>query len=109
MKTPYEQYALGLELSHRALERNLDRFVELADGGEPAPPDLGAFVALFGEFLSAHHDGEDRFLFPALRRHAAGRSTDAAHLDRWDAEHRTIIRLADELVRGTALDALGRI
>lgn len=97
MKTAYETYATGLALSHRALERNLVRFGEIAERGERAPDGLAAFVELYGEFLDVHHDSEDRFLFPALRRHAAGRSTDAAHLDRWDREHRDIIALGREL------------
>jgi hypothetical protein len=37
MKTPLETYAVGLALSHRALERTLSRFSELAERREPAP------------------------------------------------------------------------
>lgn len=111
MKTVYDQFALGLELSHRALDRNLVRFGELAARAAPAPANLGPFLALFAEFLEVHHAGEDRFLFPALRREAAGRSTDAAHLARWDGEHVEIRRLARELERlaqHVELAALGR-
>lgn len=111
MKTAYDRYALGLALSHRALERNLVRFGELAERGGPAPANLGAFLALFTEFLEVHHSGEDRHLFPALRRHAAGRSTDVAHLDRWDGEHREVRRLGEELAqlaRRVELAAVGR-
>lgn len=96
MTTIYDSYSLGLQLSHRALTRNLERFVALAEGGA-APPRLGEYVRLFGEFLEVHHAGEDRSLFPALRRHTAGRSTDAAHLERWDTEHREIARLGREI------------
>jgi hypothetical protein len=111
MKTIYQQYALGLELSHRALERNLDHFAELASGGGAPPADLGPFLALYCEFLAVHHHGEDDHLFPALRRNAAGRSSDVAHLDRWDGEHREIERLGRELERlagRVELGALGR-
>lgn len=96
MKPIYDSYARGLRLSHRALTRNLERFVALADDGT-APAGLGEYVRLYGEFLEVHHAGEDRSLFPALRRHTAGRSTDAAHLDRWDTEHREIARLGREI------------
>jgi len=100
----YDHHALGLALSHRALERNLNRFVELADADQPPLEDLGPFVALYVEFLSVHHAGEDEHLFAALRRHGATRTTDVAHLDRWNAEHRDIVRIGDELGRiGTAM------
>lgn len=111
MKTVYDRFALGLALSHRALERNLVRFGELAARGAPAPANLGAFLGLFAEFLEVHHAGEDRFLFPALRRETAGRSTDVAHLARWDGEHVEIRRLGQELERlaeRVELAALGR-
>jgi hypothetical protein len=109
MKTPFESYALGLALSHRVLERNLRRFTELAERRAPAPEGLAAFVELYGEFLDVHHDGEDRFLFPALRRHTAGRSSDAAHLDRWDHEHRDIVRLGGELRRAASAGDLAQL
>jgi hypothetical protein len=49
-----------------------------------------------------HHLGEDDFIFPALRRCAAGKSTDAAHLDRWSSDHRAIYSA------GRALDDAAR-
>lgn len=96
MSTIYDSYTLGLRLSHRALTRNLERFVAIADSARP-PAGLGEYLGLYVEFLDVHHAGEDRSLFPALRRHTAGRSTDAAHLERWDGEHREIARLGREL------------
>ena len=99
MKSEHERYALGLRLSHAALIRNLDRFVEIAasDGFERLDP-LAAFVALYVEFFHLHHRSEEEHLFPALRRCSAGKTTDAAHLERWSAEHRDI----DQLGRGLA-------
>jgi hypothetical protein len=109
MKTPFETYATGLALSHRALERNLLRFGELAERRERAPDGLAAFVELFGEFLDVHHDSEDRFVFPALRRHAAGRTSDAAHLDRWDGEHREIVALGRALRRDASAGDIAQL
>jgi hemerythrin-like domain-containing protein len=99
MKSEYESYALGLRLSHAALMRNLDRFVELSvrDDFEHLE-DLAAFVALYAEFLDLHHRSEEDHIFSALRGSSAGKTTDAAHLDRWSAEHRDI----DQLGRGLA-------
>jgi hemerythrin-like domain-containing protein len=116
MKNAYEGYSLGLRLSHLALLRNLDRFVELAERGTDLTDRLSAFVALYVDFLDVHHRSEDDFTFPALRRHTAGKSTDAAHLDRWSTAHRDISRLGHELSgtarrlrdSGHALSALGR-
>jgi hemerythrin-like domain-containing protein len=91
MKGAYESFPLGLRLSHAALLRNVERFVAIADEEPTATADhLGDFVALYVAFLDVHHLGEDQFIFPALRRHSAGRSTDAAHLDRWSSEHREV-------------------
>jgi hypothetical protein len=109
MHDVYETYATGLALSHRALERNLVRFCQLAEAGEPAPEGLGEFVALYSEFLDVHHAAEDRFVFPALRAHAAGRSTDAAHLDRWDREHHDILAVGAELRRAGAAGTVDRL
>jgi hemerythrin-like domain-containing protein len=91
MKGAYETFPLGMQLSHAALLRNLDRFVALAENEARASGgDLADFVLLFVEFLDVHHDGEDALIFPALRRHSKLRSTDAAALDLWTQEHRSI-------------------
>lgn len=117
MKNTHEHYALGLKLGHAALLRNLDRFIAIAGRGSPVDAeDLAAFVRLHVDFLDLHHRSEDDFVFPALRRHSAGRTTDAAHLDRWSAEHRDIGPLGHELSRvagslaggGEALHGLAR-
>lgn len=103
MRGAYETFPLGLRLGHAALLRNLDRFADL--GGvrvSVASADLAAFVALYLEFLDVHHRGEDDFIFPALRESSPGRTTDAAHLDRWSADHRDIDALGQELSRAAA-------
>jgi hemerythrin superfamily protein len=99
MKNAYESYTVGLQLSHLALLRNLDRFVEIAEQGPRPAPQLPAFVRLYVSFLDVHHGSENDFVFPALRRHAAGKTTDAAHLDRWSAEHRDVHALGEQLSR----------
>jgi hypothetical protein len=100
VKGAYESFPLGLRLSHTALVRNLDRFIEIANAGRAASPEhLGEFVSLYVAFLDVHHLGEDEFIFPALRQHSAGKSADVAHLDRWSSEHRDIY------AAGRALDA----
>jgi hemerythrin-like domain-containing protein len=90
MKNAYESFPLGLKLSHAALLRNLDGFARLAETNPRPDADLADFVSLYVEFLDVHHHGEDDHIFPALRRHTAGRSTDAAHLDQWTNEHRAV-------------------
>jgi hemerythrin superfamily protein len=98
MSDRFEAYATGLQMSHRALMRNLDVLAR-----ETARTDaLDAFVRRYLEFLVVHHRAEEDDLFPVLRRASKLRSTDAAHLTRWDGEHRDIAKLADELAR--ALD-----
>jgi len=90
VKNAYQSFPLGLKLSHAALLRNLDGFVRLAESNARPDADLADFVSLYVEFLDVHHNGEDGHIFPALRKHTAGRSTDAAHLEQWTNEHRAI-------------------
>jgi hemerythrin-like domain-containing protein len=100
MKPAYDSFPLGLHLSHVALLRNLDRFIAIADDEQTAVPHhLVEFVALYVDFLELHHFGEDEFIFPALRRHAAGKSVDVAHLEHWGAEHREVHASAQSLGR----------
>jgi hypothetical protein len=95
MKGAYESFPLGLRLSHAALLRNLGGFITIADEERSTSPDnFSDFVLLYVAFLDMHHSGEDDFIFPALRRHSAGKSTDAAHLDRWSSEHRDVYAAA---------------
>jgi hemerythrin-like domain-containing protein len=109
VENAYQSYALGLKLSHAALTRNLERFVELGERADRrVAPELAAFVAIYGRFLDVHHRAEDDFVFPALRRSGAGRSTDAAHLDRLSTEHRDVEALGRELSSvATRLEADG--
>src|SRR5262245_58050469 len=95
MSDQYDDYATGLVMSHRALLRSLDVLVRETQ----RTPELVAFARRYLELLELHHDAEERDLFPLLRRHAAGRSSDAAHLERWDSEHRAIAMLGDEISR----------
>ena len=107
----YRSFAMRFFLSHEALRRNLDRFVQIIDREEAT--DLEAFgetVRLYGEFLTAHDESEDRFIFPMLRRASTLRSTDAAHLDFWTEEHHEVNALAAVLIRaGDAVRSGGRI
>jgi iron-sulfur cluster repair protein YtfE (RIC family) len=105
----YEKFSLGLRFSHRALLRNLHQFACLsraqgrlalnrADRSEMiSPARVADYILWFEEFLDVHHHGEDDHIFPALRRHSAGRSTDIAHLDEWAREHEEIYRLSRTL------------
>jgi hypothetical protein len=118
MKGAYQMFPLGLRLSHRALQRNLGQFSRLsrstsglvltrAEGTRPVTREqVAGYVAWYVDFLDVHHRGEDDHLFPALRKHSAGRTTDAAHLDGWTREHQEIYRLGERL-RG-ASESLGR-
>jgi len=130
MKGAYEMFPLGLRLSHLALLRNLDQFARLSkrdgtlvlnrpNGEQKLSGDRTAeYIAWYDDFLDLHHHGEDQHIFPALRKHSAGRSTDVAHLDTWANEHAEIYRLSRELrsasrrlARGTsyALDEVQRL
>jgi hemerythrin-like domain-containing protein len=107
---PHELYARQFRLAHEALRRNLDHFVALIDGDHEL--DLAAFgeiVRLYADFLVVHHDSEDEVLFPLLRKSGRLRTTDAAHLERWSAEHRDVNRVGRLLGRaGAALEPAGR-
>jgi len=95
----YERYAARLRLSHEALRRNLDHAVELIDQGRVRDRKrFGEFIALYARFLILHHDAEEHAIFPALRRSTSLRSADAAHLDRWGAEHREVNAAATALL-----------
>jgi nucleoside-diphosphate-sugar epimerase len=86
-------------MSHRALMRNLDVLARETTRTDA----LDAFVRRYLEFLVVHHRAEEHDLFPVLRRAGKLRSTDVAHLARWDGEHRDIAKLADETFSPTYL------
>jgi hemerythrin-like domain-containing protein len=91
MRDPHLGFATGMRLAHVALLRNLQRFQTL--GGAPrliSASNLSDFVDLYVAFLDAHHQAEDEFIFPGLRRSAPGRSSDAAQLEQWTSAHRDI-------------------
>lgn len=96
-------YATRFRLSHEALRRNVRHFdVLIAKGAaERAPAAFGELIELYAQFLIAHHESEDHALFPTLRRSSALRSTDAAHLEQWTAEHLAVNKA------GTALERAG--
>ena len=97
---PFADYVTRFRLSHEALRRNLRRFIELAETGEPLEGGaFGDFLRLYGKFLIVHHESEDQVIFPTLRRYGRLRSTDAAHLERWSTEHRDVNAAAEELTR----------
>jgi hemerythrin-like domain-containing protein len=85
-------YAEQFRLAHEALRRNVRHFdVLIAKGAaERAPEPFGELIELYSQFLTSHHEQEDQALFPILRRSSALRTTDAAHLDEWSSEHRTV-------------------
>ncbi|MFT3697102.1 MAG: hemerythrin domain-containing protein [Kofleriaceae bacterium] len=96
--TVFASYADKLRISHLVLRRNTMKIRDttLIDP-QPAGDDLADYTALVLKFLGLHHENEDRFLFPALREHHALRSTDAAHLDRFEREHVAVHALMDEI------------
>jgi hemerythrin-like domain-containing protein len=97
---PLQDYVARFRLSHEALRRNLDRFVAIAGREDELDADaFGAYVGLFGRFLIVHHESEDEVIFPTLRRYGRLKSTDAAHLDGWTAEHRAVNAAGEALAR----------
>src|SRR5262245_25786972 len=99
-QSPFEGWATRFRLSHEALRRNLRHFIQLTDRQEPLDAvAFGEFVDLYGRFLVVHHETEDHVIFPTLRRYGRLRTTDAAHLDKWTAEHHEVNALAEALMR----------
>ena len=109
---------------HRALRRDLTR-ATAALGSAPPPEDrqrraIAAHLVWVLEFLHAHHESEDRGLYPLVRER---RSDAAALLDAMDADHRAVavhIRAVetaataygtsdDAAVRQELLDAIGAL
>lgn len=87
----HAQYATGLRLIHRVLERNLATIVNFAlDKPEMQAAPFARFVATYVRFLELHHRGEDDFIFPVLRAHSAGRSSDVAFLEARVQEHQQV-------------------
>jgi hemerythrin-like domain-containing protein len=101
---PHAQYANQFRLAHEALRRNLRHFEVLVAKGaaERAPESFGELVSLYTQFLISHHEQEDRAVFPVLRRSSRLRTTDAAHLDSWTAEHRAVNAAGGALDRAAA-------
>jgi hemerythrin-like domain-containing protein len=109
MKGAYQMFPLGLRLSHLALVRNLEKFSRVSDGADmlTAPRDgqheplsrqrVADYVRWYADFLDVHHHGEDAHVFPAIRKSSPGRSTDIAHLERWQKEHADIYALGRTL------------
>jgi hemerythrin-like domain-containing protein len=96
-----------MRIVHNALRRDLRRAHEVLD--DSSPPDDEQRVAIaehlrwMMDFLNAHHDSEDRALYPAMRerRPSCGPLLDAMHDDHLDVA----TSIADV---ETAADAYGR-
>ncbi len=95
----YEQFATGLLFTHNALRRNLTKLVDVAKNGRDTSHGFLRFLDLFSRFLTGHHEGEDRFIFPALRDGSMHRSTDVAFLDQKGVEHRALHQMLEHLGR----------
>jgi hemerythrin-like domain-containing protein len=107
---PFQDYLARFRLAHDALRRNLTHFMHLIDTEVPFDPAaFGAFVGLYAQFLVVHHEAEDRVLFPTLRRYGGLKSTDAAHLEKFTADHRLVNAAGETLRRlGEGLGSGGR-
>jgi len=106
---PFQDYARRFWLSHEALRRNLDRFLQIEREEPVNVAAFGAYVELYARFLMVHHEAEDEVIFPTFRRHGRLRSTDAAHLADWSSEHRQINQAGAALERaGQAARTGGR-
>lgn len=96
----YAGYAKQLITVHRELRACLDRIIRRSSGEQAAPfLEMAEFVQLFAVFLLGHHQGEDEFIFAALRRHGRLRSSDVAFLEARGQEHQDVHRLCDALLR----------
>ncbi len=88
---------------HRALRRDLAR-ATAALGSAPPPAEhqrraIAAHLAWMLEFLHAHHESEDRGLYPVVRER---RPDAAALLDAMDADHRAVATQVQELEAAAA-------
>jgi iron-sulfur cluster repair protein YtfE (RIC family) len=94
---------IAMDAAHAAFRRDLERMAAAA-----IPANLANFTrrasimsgwVMFKGQLHIHHNAEDRYMWPRLRKHLAGDTTVAATLDAIEAEH----ALIDPLV--AAVDA----
>lgn len=88
---------------HRALRRDLAR-ATAALGSTPPPEErqrraIAAHLAWMLEFLHAHHESEDRGLYPVVRER---RPDAAALLDAMDEEHRAVATQVQEVEAAAA-------
>lgn len=91
---------------HRALRRDLAR-AAAALGSTPPPDDrqrcaIAAHLSWMLDFLHAHHEAEDRGLYPVVRER---RPDAAALLDAMDEDHRAVAAQVDAV--GAAAAAYG--
>ena len=91
----YQRFADDLRLGHAALRRNLPTLAAHAADTPDERERLLDLADVFTRFLYRHHEAEDRFLFPALAAHTAGKSVDVAFLEARSAEHHEVHRLLD--------------
>jgi hypothetical protein len=78
---------------HRQLLFGLDRLI-----AAPESHAVRELLPLYATILRGHHDGEEHFLFPALRAAGRMRSTDVAFLNARAHEHLAIVRLSEALL-----------
>lgn len=90
--------ALRLGLVHDVLRRNLDRIIQVAETKEQvSTQDLADFIELYLRFLALHHEGEDQYMFPVLKKSPAVSTSDAAFLDSRVSEHVQVHALCEAL------------
>ncbi|MFL5350945.1 MAG: hemerythrin domain-containing protein [Hyalangium sp.] len=75
-------------LIHDVLRRNLGRIIQVAETKEQvSTQDFADFIELYLRFLMLHHEGEDQYIFPVLKKGPAVSASDAAFLDSRGSEH----------------------
>jgi hemerythrin-like domain-containing protein len=108
-----------MRIVHNALRRDLARAQAVLGDPERASREqrraLGAHLAWMMRFLHAHHDSEDRGLYPLVRQRAGADTAAGEVLDRMSAGHDAIATAVDQveaaaaaLVAGGSDDALHR-
>ena len=82
---------------HGVFRDTLGAAPELVGGIEPGDTERTALIANYYEnilsFLEAHHDGEEKLVFPLLRERCAG---EDALIERMAEEHHEALRLLEE-------------